>query len=136
MRRLALAVSSLFALAFLAGCASQNAGYAGYAGSGSLYGECEFGEDCYENEAYEYTCVFYQPAPRIPDRLDIALSTRHPPTRVVHRGDGSQISPPPEAAGSSTPAQPPSASFSEAPVAREPVVPASPSGDRSPRPRN
>lgn len=134
MRKLVLAVSSLFALASLAGCASQQAGFAGY-GSGSLYGECEFGEDCYGPESYEYTCVFYQPVPGVPARLSIEVSTRHPPTRVVHRGNGSQISPPSDSGGSSSAsASLPSASVALPPVAREPVVLVSPSGDRSARP--
>jgi hypothetical protein len=136
MRKLVLAVSSLFALASLAGCASRSAGYSGYGGGGGyLFGECEYDGDCYGRDTDQYTCVFFEPAPRVPTRRDIALSNRHSSTRVVHRGDGSLSFPQPDSSnGSTQSATPPSTSFAPAPVAREPVVLATPSGDRSPRP--
>ncbi len=133
MRKLALAVSSLFALASLAGCASQQAGSTGYSAAGSFTGDCEFGEDCYGPDAYQYTCVFYQPVPAAPARLNIEVSHRHPPTRVVHRGDSNQFNPQPDS-GSSASASAPSVSIAPPSIAREPVVMASPSGDRSARP--
>ena len=130
MRRRLLPASFLLLLVGLAGCAHRSAGGGGgYAGM--AYGDCEFGEDCYGPETTPYTCVFFQ-APAMPTRLGIALAThQHPSPRVVNRGDGVPTSPwiDSGAVGSSAGAMPP-----PAPIAREPVVVASPvGGGRSPR---
>ena len=132
MRRRLLPASSLLLLIGLAGCAHQSAGGGGgYAGT--AFGDCEFGgEDCYGPGTNRgYTCVFFE-APALPARLAITGTGRHHPfPRNVENRNWTPGSPPADSSGSVS-------SFSAAPppvVMREPVVVASPSGDRAPAPR-
>ena len=130
MRRRLLPASFLLLIIGLAGCAHQSAGGGGgYAGS--AFGDCEFGEDCYGADTTRYTCVFVEAAPAMPARMAITGTRHHPSPRVVGR-DWTPGSPSVDSSGSA------SSSFSSAPpppVMREPVVVASPSGDRAPAPR-
>lgn len=131
MRRRLLPASFLLLLIGLAGCAHQSAGGGGgYAGT--AFGDCEFGEDCYGPDTNRgYTCVFFE-APAMPARLAITGTDRHHPfPRNVENRGWTPGSPPVDSSGSvsSFSAAPP------APVMREPVVVASPSGDRAPAPR-
>ena len=131
MRRRLLPASFLLLLIGLAGCAHQSAGGGGgYAGA--AFGDCEFEGDCYgpgTNQAY--TCVFFE-APAMPARLAITGTGRHHPfPRNVENRSWTPGSPPVDSTGSAS-------SFSAAPppvVMREPVVVASPGGDRAPAPR-
>jgi len=131
MRRRLLPASFLLLLIGLAGCAHQSAGGGGgYAGT--AFGDCEFGEDCYGPGTNRgYTCVFFE-APAMPARLEITGTARHHPfPRNVENRSWTPGSPPVDSSGSAS-------SFSAAPapvVMREPVVVASPSGDRAPAPR-
>ena len=130
MRRRLLPASFLLLVIGLAGCAHQSAGGGGgYAGS--AFGDCEFGEDCYGPDTNRgYTCVFFE-APAMPARLAIAGPARHHPfPRNVEDRGWTPGSPPVDSSGSGT-----SFSAAPAPVMREPVVVASPSGDRAPAPR-
>ena len=131
MRRRVLPASFLLLVIGLAGCAHQSAGGGGgYAGT--AFGDCEFGEDCYgPGTNGSYTCVFFE-APAMPARLAITGTGKHHPfPRHVENRSWTPGSPPVD----SSPAV---SSFSAAPapvVMREPVVVASPSGDRAPAPR-
>lgn len=131
MRRRLLPASFLLLLIGLAGCAHQSAGGGGgYAGS--AFGDCEFGEDCYGPDTNRgYTCVFFE-APAMPARLAITGTGRnHRFPRNVENRSGTPGSLPVDSSGgvSSFSAAPPP------PVMREPVVVASPSGERAPAPR-
>jgi len=131
MRRRLLPASFLLLLIGLAGCAHQSAGGGGgYAGT--AFGDCEFGEDCYGPGTNRgYTCVFFE-SPAMPARLAITGTGRHHPfPRNVENRNWTPGSPHVDSSGSVS-------SFSaapSAPVMREPVVVASPSGDRTPAPR-
>jgi hypothetical protein len=131
MRRHLLPASFLLLLIGLAGCAHQSAGGGGgYAGS--AFGDCEFGEDCYGPDTNRgYTCVFFE-APAMPARLAITGTQHHGSPRVVDRGR-TPGSPPMDSSGSAS-ASMSAASAAPPPVMREPVVVASPSGDRAPAP--
>ena len=146
MRRPLLPASFLLLVIGLAGCAHQSAGGGGgYAGT--AFGDCEFGEDCYGPDTTRYTCIFVEAPAAMPARLAITGARHHGVPRVVER-DWSPGPPSVDSAGSasSMPAAPPPpvdssgsvSSFTAAPppvVMREPVVVASPSGDRAPAPR-
>ena len=126
MRRGLLPASFLLLVIGLAGCAHQSAGGGGgYAGT--AFGDCEFGEDCYGPGTNRgYTCVFFE-APAVPARLAIIGTARHHPfPRNVEIRNWTPGSPPVDSSGSAS-------SFSAAPptVMREPVVVASPSGNRA-----
>ena len=130
MRRPLLPASFLLLVIGLAGCAHQSAGGGGgYAGS--AFGDCEFEGDCYGPGTNRgYTCVFFE-APAIPARLAITGTPRHHPfPRNVENRSWTPGSPPADSTGSGS-----SFSAAPAPVMREPVVVASPSGDRAPAPR-
>ena len=131
MRRRLLPASFLLLVVGLAGCAHQGAGGGGGYAAMPL-GDCEFGEDCYGSDRTPYACVFYQ-APTMPARLMITVSNHHPSPRVVDRGDWIPEAPSVPTSGSASFTPPPA----PPPVAREPVVLASPAGEgRAPRTPN
>lgn len=126
MKKWLLAASVLSLVFSLAACAHQNAAY----GYGGVFMEgCEFDQECYAGP--QYTCVFYQPA-AAPARLEIALAKHRGSPRVTGPREGL-------AGGSSGPTAPTSTSYTAPvppPVARAPVVTASPSGGRAPQTRD
>jgi hypothetical protein len=130
MRRRLLPASFLLLLIGLAGCAHQSAGGGGGYYAGTAFGDCEFEGDCYgpgTNQAY--TCVFFQ-APAMPARQAITGTGRHHPfPRNVENRSWTPGSPPVDSTGGGS-----SFSAAPAPIMREPVVVASPSGDRAPAP--
>jgi hypothetical protein len=128
MRRRLLPASCLLLVIGLAGCAHQSAGGGGgYAGS--AFGDCEVGQDCYNPDTTRYTCVFFE-APAMPARLAITGNRHHGSPRVVDRG-WTPGSPPMDSSGSAS-ASMSAASAAPPPIAREPVVVASPGAPRTP----
>jgi len=130
MKKRLLLIPSLSLLLGLVGCAHQSAGAGRYAGM--AFGDCEFEEDCYGGpETTPYSCVFVQ-SPSMPARMAITVPRHHPSPRVVER-DWTPGNPSNDSSVSASAAPPPP----PAPVSREPVVLASPSGgDRTPRTPN
>jgi hypothetical protein len=126
-----------FLLILMAGCAHQSGVSA--ASVGYAYDDCDFDGDCYAGvDTTAASCVFVQ-NPAAPARLAIIVPPQDHATRVVDPREPMRGSPPPDSSwnGSSSASAPPSADFSPAPVAREPVILVSPAGDgRSPRTPN
>jgi hypothetical protein len=127
MKKWLLAVSILSLVFSLTACAHREAAY-GY--GGAFVEGCEFDQECYAGP--QYTCVFFQP-PTAQTRMQNAVAKRHGSPRVVNPHEGL-------AGGSPGPTAPSSTSYTApapAPVARAPVVMASPSsGGRTPQSRN
>lgn len=125
MRKWLLSASILYLFACLTACAHREAAY-GY--GGAFVEGCDFDQECYAGP--QYTCVFYQP-PASPARLEIALAR--------HRGSPRVVGPHEGMSGGSAPGAPSSTTYTAPappPVARAPIVTASPSGGRSPQTRD
>ena len=129
MRKLLSAFLPLLLLFPVAGCAHRRAVLTP-ASVGYAYDDCEFEGDCYGGlDTTAASCVFVQP-PAAPARLAVIVASQRHATRVVTREDWT----PATASTNASASAPPPSSVAPAPVAREPVVLASPAGGgRSPR---